>query len=293
MRLDVHIHTGLEERNYNVNPKENQINTMKGLKAAGMDGGVIFSCDPISFADWGFERRLQDVLDTCAGEEYLFPFMWINPLEEDAVSQVDRAVAAGIDGFKLICSEYYPDDKRCLDVCERAAQNNKPVLFHSGITWDGLNSGNRGKPVNFEAMIEIPKLRFALAHISWPWCDECIAVYGKFNNAYFHRPDRSCEMFIDVTPGTPRMWRPEVYRHMFGSEYEMRYNLLFGSDCNTTKYNSDWTKKWMDLDDSIWAEWVKDDLDDFLDHIYHKNILRFLGKSDEVPNKKIPMVAEF
>lgn len=293
MRIDGHIHTGLEQRNYRDNPKANQQAVMKGLREAGMDGGVIFSVDPLQFSDWTFERRLKDVMDTCEGEKNLFPFFWINPMEEDALSQVDRAVTAGIDGFKMICSNYYPYDQQALDVCERIAQHDKPVLFHSGVSWDGLNSGNHNRPDNFEALIEIPHLRFALAHVSWPWCDECIAVYGKFNNAYFRRPDRSCEMFIDVTPGTPRMWREEVFRHMFGSEYEMRYNILFGTDCNTVKYNSDWTKKWVELDESIYDKYVEENVEDFKDHVFCKNILRFMGKSDEKPNKKIPMVGEF
>ena len=79
MRIDGHIHTGLEQRNYRDNPKANQQAVMKGLREAGMDGGVIFSVDPLQFSDWTFERRLKDVMDTCEGEKNLFPFFWIKP----------------------------------------------------------------------------------------------------------------------------------------------------------------------------------------------------------------------
>ena len=40
-----------------------------------------------------------------------------------------------------------------------------------------------------EAGFDIPGLRFCCAHISWPWCEECVAVYGKFLNA-LTRSDR-------------------------------------------------------------------------------------------------------
>lgn len=293
MRLDAHIHTGLERADYNVNPKENQKNTMKGLKEAGLDGGVILSVDPLKFADWDPEKRLQDCLDTCDGEENLYPFYYINPLESDALDQVDMAVKAGVYGFKMICSRYVVSDDKCLQVCDKIAKNNKPVLFHSGICWDGVSSANNNKPCNFEALIDIPKIKFCLAHVSWPWYDECIAVYGKFNNAYFRNPNMSCEMFIDVTPGTPRPYREEVFTHLLQwSEYEFRYNLMFGTDSNTSSYNASWAKEWQKRDDALYEKLIPEDVEDFKEHVYYKNVLRFIGVSDEVPQKKIPMIGE-
>lgn len=293
MRLDGHIHTGLERADYNLNPAENQANLMKGLKAAGLDGGVIFSVDPLKFADWDPEKRLQDCLDTCKGQENLYPFYYINPVESDFMDQVDMALKAGVYGFKMICTLYKPSDDRCLQVCEKAAQNGKPVLFHSGICWDGHDSANNNKPANFEAMIEIPKLKFCLAHVSWPWYDECIAVYGKFNNAYFRRPEMSCEMFIDVTPGTPRPYRETVFTHLLEwSEYDLRYNLMFGTDSNTSSYNTAWAQEWQKRDDALYEKLITEDVEDFKDHVYCKNILRFIGVSDEQPVKRIPMIGE-
>ena len=189
MRIDAHIHTGLERNEYIVDPKGNQARLMEGLKNAGLDGAVILSVDPLKFSDWDPEKRLEDCLLTCEGEENLYPFYYLNPLETDALDQIDMAVKAGVYGFKMICSKYAPSDERCLLACEKIAQNDKPVLFHSGICWDGVPSANNNKPSNFEALIEIPRLRFCLAHVSWPWYDECIAVYGKFNiNSRILRP---------------------------------------------------------------------------------------------------------
>ncbi len=291
MRLDGHIHTGLRG-DYRGTDEKVKKKLLENLHAAGFDGGVILSADPIKCAAMDPEKRMEDTLAVCRGEQNLFPYYWINPLDSDAEAQVQAASDAGFDGFKMICSRYNPGCRESMIVLEKIASLNKPVLFHSGICWDGFNSANFNRPGNFEALIEIPRLRFALAHVSWPWCDECLAVYGKFLNAHYARPDLSCEMFIDLTPGTPRGFREEVFRHMVASEYEYRYNLIFGTDSLTTAYNVSWAKEWQERDDALYEKYVEEDVEDFKDHVYRLNLLRFLGKSDENPMVKIPMVAD-
>ena len=283
MRLDCHIHSRVGQTHQ---PGETSSNALlEQMQQAGIDGGIIISPNPKFLTT---EVRMQDTIAFCS-HEWLFPFYWIDPLAEDASAQVEQAVKAGFDGFKMSCSKYYPGDQRALDVLEKIANADKPVLFHSGILWDGMESAKYNRPGNFEALIEIPKLRFCLAHMSWPWCDECFAVYGKFNNAYARRPDMSCEMFIDVTPGTPRPYREEALRHMIWTEYEYRYNVMFGTDCSANEYNVSWAKEWQERDDAIYEKIVEKDAEDFKEHVYCKNVLRFLGKSDEEPQKYIPM----
>lgn len=293
MRLDSHLHICASSNSgYGGISKQDQNSLLNKMKEGGIDGGVILSVNPLTFKNWSTEKRLKDVMSACDGADTLYPFYWINPLEEDAVSQVDQAVSAGIKGFKMTCSEYLPSSTACMDVLNRIAQVNKPVLFHSGILWDGKPSANNNRPGNFEALLDIPKLKFALAHISWPWCDECIAVFGKFNNAYHRNPNVSCEMFVDVTPGTPRKWREEVFRHLFYSEYEFRYSLMFGTDSIATNYNTSWAAEWQLRDDDLYRKFVDDNVEDWLDHVYHKNLMRFMGLSEETPVKKIPLAGQ-
>lgn len=291
MKIDCHVHTGLDN-SYAGAERIDVGAFLHDLKTACMDGAVILSADPLHITNMNAEERMQDALNFCSANDNLFPFYWVNPLDEDALAQIDRAVTLGFDGFKMICSNYDPGCRESMDVLERIAQYDKPVLFHSGILWDGRPSANYNRPGNFEALLDIPKLRFCLAHISWPWYDECIAVYGKFNNAYASRPGTSCEMFIDVTPGTPKNYREDVWKHLFGNGYELKYNLMFGTDCNTTKYNINWCRDWMSLDDELYAKYVEGDVADFKEHVYCKNILRFMGKSDEKVSKVIPTVGE-
>ena len=40
---------------------------------------------------------------------------------------------------------------------------------------------------------------------------------------------------------------------------------------------------------AIYEKIVEKDAEDFKEHVYCKNVLRFLGKSDEEPQKYIPM----
>jgi len=291
MRLDSHIHTYLDEKNGSAKNFD-QEKFLAELKAANMDGGAIITPNPIWTRDIAPEKRMEVSLEVCRGSDSLFPLYWIDPIESDALDQVQLAVEKGFDGFKMIPHHYDIDCRQSMEVMERIASFGKPILFHAGIAWDGVASANRNRPGNFEALIEIPKLRFALAHVAWPWFDECIAVYGKFNNAYSLDPDLSCEMFIDVTPGTPRVFREETFRHLLCSDYELRYNLMFGTDCNAAKYNISWSNEWQARDNALYDKFIPEDVEDFKDHVYGKNLLRFLGKSDEVPVRRIPMVGE-
>jgi predicted TIM-barrel fold metal-dependent hydrolase len=127
--------------------------------------------------------------------------------------------------------------------------------------------------VGFEPLLEIPNLRFALAHVSWPWCDENLAVYG-FWNSRKHHGTTSAEMFIDTTPGTPRIYRREVFNKIFTIGYDIENNLIFGTDCSND-YSPNYAKEILAMD--------KDALDyanvspGHREKYYGKNILRFLN----------------
>ena len=246
---------------------------LMNLKKAGVDGGIIISLPPVSFSQKAssFEKRLDNLFFWTGSIPNLYPFYWIDPMEDNALKQVETAVERGIKGFKIICDSYYVYDKRVLKTVRAAARLNKPVLFHSGILWDGKNSSKYNHPVSFEALLEISGLKFSLAHIAWPWCDELIAVYGKFQDA--RKWDSSAEMFIDITPGTPPVYRREVLTKLFTAGYNVKDNIIFGSDCTTGEYDFKWTKKWLSLDGDIFRE--LNTPQETFDRIYNKNLKRF------------------
>jgi predicted TIM-barrel fold metal-dependent hydrolase len=250
MILDGHIHIGAG----NPNPKH----LKEGLASAKMAGGLLLSQAPASFAGTietaPPAARLENLFAWCAGEQHLYPFYWIDPVETDALQQVDLALSQGVLGFKVICDHFYPGDVAALATFRAIAEAGRPILFHSGILWDGKASSHYSRPVNFEALLRVAGLRFALAHISWPWVDECIAVYGKLANARRNNPDTSVELFIDTTPGTPPIYRREALTKLFTVGYDLAHNVFFGSDGMANDYGSDYAETWLNRDREILTE---------------------------------------
>lgn len=248
------------------------------VRKAGIHGGILLSLPPASFPALAEAKdaseRLENLFDWCSCDKNFFPFFWIDPLEADAHKQVLQAVSMGVKGFKVICDRYYPGDKEPMSVFHAVAEAGKPILFHSGILWDGKASSMYNRPVCFEPLLEIRKLKFALAHISWPWCEEMIAVYGKFQNAFRRRPDLSCELFIDTTPGTPEICRKEVLKKLFKTGYNIEKNVFFGSDAYTTDYPHKFVRKWINKDLSICRSSALSKKT--IDGIFSKNLLRFI-----------------
>ena len=277
MIIDCHVHT-----NPGPQPKEELI---KQLDIAGIDQMVLLSYHPASFCreesidgeifgkPMTPAAALAQVMEWAAFSKRIIPFFWIDPLEEDAFDQVDKAVAAGIAGFKVICNRHFPGDDRPMQVWERIAKANKPILFHSGILYGNGPWSQYNRPVGFEPLFEIPKLRFALAHVSWPWCDENLAVFGFWQNRS-EKGTTSSEMFIDTTPGTPRIYRREVFQKIYTIGDNTENHVIFGTDCNT-QYDSDYAKEILAMD--------KDALDNAgvspeqREKYYCKNYLRFLN----------------
>ncbi|NLJ87122.1 MAG: amidohydrolase family protein [Firmicutes bacterium] len=271
MILDCHIHM--------MSGKGNRDAFLHRLQEAGVDGGILCSLPPASFPHLGQsstpEERLASVMYWTEPSEYLFPFYWIDPLEDSAVEQVEKAVEEGVSGFKVICNHFYPGNERALEVFKVIAEAGKPILFHSGILWDGTNSSQYNRPVGFEALLEVNGLRFALAHISWPWCDELIAVYGKYQSTRSRRKGFSTELFVDVTPGTPPIYREEALRKLLTVGYDVKDNVLFGTDCRAEDYNALQTQQRVTRDTEIFE--VLGLSLEAIEKIYSKNLLRFVG----------------
>jgi len=267
---DCHVHTG----NSGKKPED----FIKLLDEANVQRAILLSYPPDAIRFINPETqldRLKTVLETC--ETYpdrLVPFYFIDPLEEDAIDQVERAVESGIRGFKVIPKGYFPRDPIPMKVFERIGQLEKPILFHAGISYGGMSFNSR--PADYELLLEVPKLKFILAHVAWPWHDECIALYGKWN--WLKSNGRTtAEMFIDSSPGTPKLYREEVLSKVYNIGYKIEDNFLWGTDC-TCDYNVEYSQSIVSNDSAI------------LDRVgitaeqkekyFSKNFLRFIGEAE-------------
>ncbi len=282
--LDCHIHI--------FDKKINKELQQQKFSEAGIKGGIIISLPPesLGFGEFEARERLDNLLEWKASNPDLYPFYWIDPIEKDALDQVKLAQEYGVSGFKIICNRFYPDDECAMKVFKAIAHINKPILFHSGILWDGADSGKYNRPAGFEALLKVDGLKFALAHASWPWIDECIAVYGKFQNAYSRRPNLSVEMFIDITPGTPVIYREELLTKLFRVGYDIENNIIFGSDCSLENYNSEWTNEWVKRDTEIYGKLSIDPI--IINKVFSGNLKRFLGLEVQKIKKNILRPAE-
>ena len=261
------------------------------LEEAGVEGGVVISLPPPAFPAVAkphpFEARLDSLFAWLGGRPELYAFMWIDPLEADAFEQVAAAAARGVHGFKVICNRFYAGDDRPMEVFRAIAATGRPILFHSGILWDGQDSSRYNRPAEFECLMDVAGLRFALAHLSWPWCDEAIAVYGKFLNAQTRRPELAVEMFLDTTPGTPPIYRREALTRLYTVGYDVAHNVLFGSDSRANDYRPAWVREWIERDTALLGELGLEPAS--IAAAFEANLRRFLGLTpSEGIERKLP-----
>lgn len=280
--FDGHIHAF----NTEITPSK----LIEELDRAGVYGCCVFSNFPKEHnveTGTDFNERLSEVLSWQKGyEDRIFPVLWIHPYEENAIEKVKIAVDSGICAFKIICNNFFVNEEKSILLLKEIAKYDKPVFFHTGILWDGAVSSEFNRPIYWESLIGIEGLRFSMGHCSWPWIDECIALYGKFLNALQNR--NTAEMFFDITPGTPEIYRKELLTKLYTIGYNVGDNVFFGTDSTAHAYNSDWIKKWLALDGKILND-LGVSKENF-EKIYYKNLMRFLGKEKVKIDIKSPTI---
>jgi predicted TIM-barrel fold metal-dependent hydrolase len=271
----MHIHFSTE--------KDDPHKLVSQMERSGVFGGAIFSVPPRNIGldknASGGEARLTDIVNfTKDYPDRLLPLLWVHPDEPDISGLVKEAVRRGIRGFKIICNNFYVYENKSMKLLEVIAETGLPVCFHSGILWDRSVSGQYNRPLNWEHLIEIPRIRFSLAHCGWPWYDECIAVYSKFLSLA-NQPDFTPEMFFDLTPGTPPPYRRDLLTKLIESGFDVDHHMMFGTDCNTSDYKTEWARKWIKTDAEIFKS--LNVTEEAMERIFSKNMLRFFRVSKE------------
>jgi len=231
---------------------------LKGMEKAGIDKAIVFSPYPsfspgeggrlaptagvtrhlgFSYPDVTSERQREAVEFIARlqkeAPDRIIGFVWLEPRLKDAVQLVEWAITSKeLKGVKMIPDHWYPYDEFMYPIYRKVEELGVPILFHSGILFGFKDSSRFCRPVNYEVLVSFPKLRFALAHISWPWVDECIALWGRFRAALRERGEgaENMQMFIDITPGTPLIYRRESLQKLIA--YGAEDYMVFGTDCS-------------------------------------------------------------
>jgi predicted TIM-barrel fold metal-dependent hydrolase len=158
----------------------------------------------------------------------LIPFASIDPHRGRAgVREARRLVAEhGVRGFKFHPSlqGFAPDDRLAYPLYEAIEELGVPALFHTGQT--GIGAGVRGgggirlrfsNPMLVDDVaVDFPDLRIILAHPSFPWQDEALAVATHKEHVH-----------IDLSGWSPKYFPPQLVRY---ANSLLQDKVLFGSD---------------------------------------------------------------
>jgi len=144
------------------------------------------------------------------------------------VKELERSVdELGLKGLKLhpIHQAFFPNGTRFYPLYEKCSQLGVPVLFHTGFAAAGaVTSGGSGLKLKYSAPIpgiddgaaDFPNLTIIMAHPSWHWVEEQIAVALHKANVY-----------IDLSAWAPR-FIPKVL--IQETNTRLQDKILFGSD---------------------------------------------------------------
>ena len=166
----------------------------------------------------------------CSAEpKRLVAFARIDPRLAGIEGEIKRCrEKLGMAGVKMLPDHWAPCDDFMMPIYKTIESLRMPILFHSGILWGNADSSRFCRPALFEPVIHFPKLTIALAHIGWPWTDECIAVCHRFVHLARHEKRKKPQVFIDTTRGTPPVYRSDAIRKAIDCCGVAP--ILFGSD---------------------------------------------------------------
>ncbi|MFE1074964.1 amidohydrolase family protein [Streptomyces sp. NPDC058783] len=171
----------------------------------------------------------EEVAESCAAHaDVLVPFASVDPHKGRAgVREARRLVEEyGVRGFKFHPSiqAFSPDDRMAYPLYETIEELGVPALFHTGQTGIGAGvPGGGGIRLKYsnpmlvdDVAVDFPELRIILAHPSFPWQDEALAVAT-------HKP----YVYIDLSGWSPKYFPPQLVRY---ANTLLKDKVLFGSD---------------------------------------------------------------
>jgi uncharacterized protein len=171
----------------------------------------------------------EEVAASCAEHaDILIPFASVDPWRGRAAARAARRLVEehGVRGFKFHPSlqGFAPNDRMAYPIYEVVEQLGVPALFHTGQT--GIGAGARGgggirlkysNPMWLDDVaVDFPDLPIILAHPSFPWQDEALAVAT-------HKPN----VYIDLSGWSPKYFPPQLVRY---ANTLLKNKVLFGSD---------------------------------------------------------------
>ena len=191
-------------------------------------GAVIFPVD--AERETGYRRYANEEVaeKAAANSDVLIPFASIDPAKGKAGAREARRLIRdfGVRGFKFHPSMqgFYPNDRSAYVLYEAIAEARLPALFHTGQTGVGAGMpGGMGVKLKYSNPIylddvaaDIPSLTIVMAHPSFPWQDEALAIAT-------HKPNT----WIDLSGWSPKYFPANLVQY---ANSLIKDRVLFGSD---------------------------------------------------------------
>jgi len=188
---------------------------------------VVFTVDD----EAGMGRRRvgnEEVLRAAAANpDVLIPFGSVDPHKGKlAVREARELIEAGVRGFKFHpnTQAFWPNDRDWYPLYEVIAAAGLIALFHTGTTGIGAGMpGGGGVRLKYsnpmvvdDVAADFPDMDIILAHPSFPWQEEALAIA-------VHKPN----VFIDLSGWSPKYF-PEILIQYTNTR--LKTKMLFGSD---------------------------------------------------------------
>ena len=189
---------------------------------------VIFPVD--SESEMGHWRIANEEVAEMAAEhaDVLIPFASIDPAKGRMGAREARRLVQdyGVRGFKFHPSMqgFYPSDRKAYVLYEAVQEARVPALFHTGQTGAGAGArGGMGVRLKFsnplyldDVAVDFPDMPIIMAHPSFPWQDEALAVAT-------HKPN----CYIDLSGWSPKYFPANLVQY---ANTLLKDRVLFGSD---------------------------------------------------------------
>lgn len=154
----------------------------------------------------------------------------VDPNDPDYLEKAEWAFTdLQLKGLKLHPGrqKFFPSEDRLEPLYELCEKYDKPVLFHSGLSFEPDCLTKYSRPIEFEPVAAShPSLRICLMHFGWPWVKETAMLMLKYPNVYADTAalyfDSAREFYGETFSGDiPATWIDRSLRHqvMFGSDY--------------------------------------------------------------------------
>ena len=162
-----------------------------------------------------------------ANPDVLIPFASVDPHKGKlGVREARELIERGVRGFKFHpnIQAFSPDDRAFYPLYATIAEAGLIALFHSGTTGIGAGMpGGGGVRLKYsnpmlvdDVAVDFPELDIILAHPSFPWQEEALAVAT-------HKPN----VYIDLSGWSPKYF-PEILVQYINTR--LKHKMLFGSD---------------------------------------------------------------